>query len=173
MLWNSSHLRRVQRHGCFIRAQKQVRTFRCKFTSVSVCTKTNCRHTTHLCVFLLQLGHLTRWEITHLSTYSIIEEEYSSALQSKSPPLQVPRLCPPTPCVYASWRIFTETGLQRAALPVLIFFLHLFVSSSVGQGNNFPVFMYMWICCTNMHFVHVVTLFVNGLCQLLFQLICL
>lgn len=34
VLWNSSHFRRVQRHGCFIRAQKQVSTHRCNFMSV-------------------------------------------------------------------------------------------------------------------------------------------
>lgn len=101
--------------------------------------------------------HLTHWEITHHSTCSITEAEFSSALQNKSHPLQTPRPCPPIPCGYASWKTFIKTGLQWAALPVILFFfslVNLFVSSSVGRKGksaSFPVFMYMWICCTNMH----------------------
>lgn len=115
--------------------------------------------------------HLTHWEITHHSTCSITEAEFSSALQNKSHPLQTPRPCPPIPCGYASWKTFIKTGLQWAALPVILcFFWWIYLLAPQLEGRENPhLFLSSCICeyavqtCISCGYY-----FVNGLCQLLF-----
>lgn len=109
-------------------------------------TNETCIELTCVSLLFALTGLLTHWEITRRSTCSITEAEYSSALRSRSPPLQAPRPCPPTPCGYASWKTFIETGLLWAALPAFILFFFLkFVSSSVGRENK-HIFLSLCIC---------------------------